>query len=541
MSINFPMNALETAKSSKPFKDQINLSKETVSKSHLPTSTGEKQISDLTEASESEKLIEKTLMSVSELTGFIQSMQLTNFQPKECIHLISHEVYNLAKESTMKEVRLRKRSDNNSNPRITPFTYNLQKNPINGAIKIHLYACNENKSLLGKGAYKKVKKALSVTIDPETLNVKAVSSVIQRVLKEHDNQGQELIDAGLRNQKEILERFPGIKVAPLPIKRTYTSKSSKERCEFEQDWFNGDLHVVMKKQLLPLLMFNNSEEKRIDYVEKLDILSDVAKSLQMMHEIGFVHRDIKPRNILVRIEPEKKCEGYISDFDLIQKIGTGMIRDYCYWDRCSREGIVLPSTDLYGLVLTTAALFLPKLPIITKHKPDCQFDELKMATYLEKTITLKIINSISPKLMLEPNNPDAIICKLLDSCAHTTQLQTPIDVFEHFDGCIKKFYKENKLSDNATQFIKNSLKDLTVMHFILQLIQETIDRSDKLYQHVKKKFISKDNSNHNNGSFADWIHDDLLKNDPTLYPSAESFLKTLQLLRDIFEADIQIH
>jgi len=80
------------------------------------------------------------------------------------------------------------------------------------------------------------------------------------------------------------------------------------------------------------------------------VLLDVLEDLHFIHQAGYVHRDVKPHNMLA----DERGAGYIIDFDFLQPPGGNFTQneDYEYWDSCSREGIVTPFTDLYGWAIS---------------------------------------------------------------------------------------------------------------------------------------------------------------------------------------------
>lgn len=48
----------------------------------------------------------------------------------------------------------------------------------------------------------------------------------------------------------------------------------------------------------------------------LDLLLEVAETLQHAHGRGVIHRDVKPENILIKISPDGNSSAYLTDFDL---------------------------------------------------------------------------------------------------------------------------------------------------------------------------------------------------------------------------------
>ena len=78
--------------------------------------------------------------------------------------------------------------------------------------------------------------------------------------------------------------------------------------EMTQDWLNGDLAKAFSNKG-PFFDFNSSAIKRLKPLDYLKIFTDVAFFLSKIHEKGFVHSDITPANILIKLN---QSEGEIA-------------------------------------------------------------------------------------------------------------------------------------------------------------------------------------------------------------------------------------
>ena len=114
-----------------------------------------------------------------------------------------------------------------------------------------------------------------------------------------------------------------------------------------QAYLGSDLdHVIANKTFLPEEMWSK--------------FLPLWEGLTLIHKDNWVHRDIKPANILV---PENGVFVF-ADFGLSQKMGTSSIlSEYPYWELASRNGIVLLSADVYGLVMTMCQNYFKKFEV----------------------------------------------------------------------------------------------------------------------------------------------------------------------------------
>ncbi len=117
---------------------------------------------------------------------------------------------------------------------------------------------------------------------------------------------------------------------------------------------------AIKNGYIPLDFADDTPKQELTLLDQVNVCIDVAKTLVALHRQGIVHRDVKPANILLEVDVEKKCTGNLSDFDLTEFIGASEQNGkYFFWDRCGQAGFTTPFADLYGLIMTLGLVFFP--------------------------------------------------------------------------------------------------------------------------------------------------------------------------------------
>lgn len=99
------------------------------------------------------------------------------------------------------------------------------------------------------------------------------------------------------------------------------------------------------------------EEAPLTPARTLELLGEVADALDVAHERGLIHRDVKPSNILISLQAGRE-HSYLADFGLTQRTGDGGTTrattqivgtvDYIAPEQIEREDVD-PRADVYAL------------------------------------------------------------------------------------------------------------------------------------------------------------------------------------------------
>lgn len=279
-----------------------------------------------------------------------------------------------------------------------PFTLYIDRNPGNGGVTLSMTTPGVVQgAVIGQGTFKVVKSHYTIGVPDagsgQLPSIRSHEVVLLRAKKGHEPQ----VLAGLETIKRLqLEIGPDVIPGPI-VQRFYTSKANKTRFEFTQTKFNGDFDRVIREGYLPLRTAVPAM-RRFNLSDKLDALIDISGKLQRFHAVGYIHRDVKPPNMLLELVETPgsvaRVVAFPSDIDLTGRAGfvgaTVEGRKYPWWDPCAREGIVTPVCDVYGLAYTLGQTlfsnFLPVVHVATQIHVNQDFARL-MPIHLRKKFT----------------------------------------------------------------------------------------------------------------------------------------------------------
>jgi serine/threonine-protein kinase len=126
------------------------------------------------------------------------------------------------------------------------------------------------------------------------------------------------------------------------------------------------------------------KEKRLSEKDAIDIVRQVALALQHAHERGFVHRDIKPKNIMMTTQGVVKLADLglaraVSDKEAAQaEAGRAYGTPYYISPEQVRGEVTIgPQADIYGLGATFYHMVTGKVPFEGKNPSEVMHRHLK--------------------------------------------------------------------------------------------------------------------------------------------------------------------
>lgn len=178
--------------------------------------------------------------------------------------------------------------------------------------------------------------------------------------------------------KDFLERFykegrAAAKLNHANIVQAYDVGNSGEYHYFVMEYVDGD---TVYEQII--------EKKRLSEKEALPIILQVAAALQHAHRRGFIHRDIKPKNIMISRTGEVKLAdlGLARALDDLDAAEQEQGRAYGTPYYISPEQIrgkkeIAPAADIYGLGATLYHMVTGNVPFPGKSPSDVMHRHLK--------------------------------------------------------------------------------------------------------------------------------------------------------------------
>jgi formylglycine-generating enzyme required for sulfatase activity/tRNA A-37 threonylcarbamoyl transferase component Bud32 len=156
-----------------------------------------------------------------------------------------------------------------------------------------------------------------------------------------------------------------------------------------------DLAVYLEKQGKPL-----SETEALRYVQQ------VGQALEYVHGKGFLHRDVKPNNILLRRSTK---EAVLIDFGLTREFTVGKTgsmtsantEGYAPVEQYERRGNFGAYTDVYALAATLYSLLTEEVPIPAQFRKHAQ---LPPPQKINSKISDRVNHAILKGMEMEPTD-----------------------------------------------------------------------------------------------------------------------------------------
>ncbi|NET69633.1 MAG: protein kinase [Sphaerospermopsis sp. SIO1G2] len=151
-----------------------------------------------------------------------------------------------------------------------------------------------------------------------------------------------------------------------------------------------------------------NENGYLSETEALSYIDQIGQALEVVHERGLLHRDVKPSNILLRRETK---EAVLIDFGLAREFQPGRIRSmtatktegYAPIEQYERRGDFGYYTDVYALAGTLYTLLTLRVPIPANYRAEGDAI-LKPPQKHNQKISDKVNAAILKGMELEPQN-----------------------------------------------------------------------------------------------------------------------------------------
>ena len=217
------------------------------------------------------------------------------------------------------------------------------------------------------------------------------------------------------------------------------------------------------------------KKKRVPEAEAIEIIRQTALALQHAHERGFIHRDIKPKNIMVSSDKVVKLADLglaraLSDKDAAQaEAGRAYGTPYYISPEQIRGDVKIDTrADLYGLGATFYHMVTGKVPFTGKNPSDVMHKHLK--------------NELTPP---DHRNPE-----LSAGCAQVIEMllaKDPKDRYQSATDLIQDL--ELIAADEPPYFAKREL-DLMHVESLTSEIQSEIVKKDPEHEKAKKERLT---------------------------------------------------
>ena len=177
---------------------------------------------------------------------------------------------------------------------------------------------------------------------------------------------------------DFLERFykegrAAAKLNDANIVQAYDVGKSGEYHYFVMEYVDG---TTVYDQII--------EKKKLSEQEAIPIIRQVAKALQHAHDRGFIHRDIKPKNIMI----SKRGDVKLADLGLARALDDHQAAEeeagraygtpyYISPEQIRGKKDITPAADIYGLGATLYHMVTGNVPFPGKNPSDVMHRHLK--------------------------------------------------------------------------------------------------------------------------------------------------------------------
>ncbi|MBD2297234.1 serine/threonine-protein kinase [Nostoc sp. FACHB-190] len=158
--------------------------------------------------------------------------------------------------------------------------------------------------------------------------------------------------------------------------------------------------------------------------EALCYIDQIGQALEYIHQQKFLHRDVKPNNILLRADQQ---ETVLIDFGLAREFTIGQIgsmtnaktEGYAPIEQYERQGKFGDYTDVYALAATLYTLLTNVVPFPANYR---QYAQLSPPKQYNSRISYKVNNAIVQGMALEPQDRPPTVRKFRELLGLATTL-----------------------------------------------------------------------------------------------------------------------
>lgn len=339
--------------------------------------------------------------------------------------------------------------------------------------------------------------------------------------------------------RQILELTRGIdraKFTPLP--RIILPSLTNNKLKMAKEWMNGDLLEAVRRGYLPIDMSKNSKTLNFSLINLIHALTDCTYSLKILHKLGFIHGDIRPGNLLIKLKEitpddsetilakfnKSECphnhdgtttleafeiETYINDFDFSghmynelkeKKFDASLsynpeealtVDNYTqnvYWDMCARfKGWFTPNTDCVGVGSMTLYLMFNKSAdwqsFIILHRKVVQWLKKNKNEIAKNFLMSKVIKEIVMESDLGKFLADMLLLK--NSSKTGAQIDVvgfTADLNEYIKNITKK--ATSKSEQRIIQKLEIILGKVQIYHRVSDLIITILSKDMHFYMYM---------------------------------------------------------
>ncbi|MCE5316675.1 MAG: hypothetical protein LLG04_04850 [Parachlamydia sp.] len=452
-------------------------------------------------------LHERARQLIQELQGFKDPLQEMGCKAHEVDFTLISFCYTIAafERSGQSELRIRKNVPIYPQLGVSlPFTCFLtrkaggQKTGEQGVL-VHMTTPGVVQgAVIGQGTYKVVKTNYDIDLPTAGSTQRALIKAQELVLVRAKKGTEAEVIKGINLMKKLRQEIGPDVIPAIFSERSYMSKTGKVRYEFNQIRFNGDFDKVIREGQLPLRTASAISQggpagmKKFQLADKLNALIDVSGKIVRFHAAGYVHRDVKPPNMLIEFvqaplsEPtqapkqEPRAVAIPADYDLTRKSGfeapTAPGKVYAFWDPCAREGIITPNCDVYGLAYSLGMAIFPNY-----------YDTIKSRTQLDPNkdfatlMYAKTYNKLQEIGMLNTPAANEFLTKLAASPPAFPSYCKEVDQF------LNQMCLSGSLSSGQVQEIRKFQAELPAIPNLWGLILRVVNTSDELLRDVQAR------------------------------------------------------